>query len=184
MIKLHYTALILLSIFIYANCTASQSEQSFWVSLGIGSTLKAFDENHSGISAGVIGNYQYSRNLLSLQMIYNSEMRSLAYNPRPNLSISHISLIYSRLLQGKDYLLSAGIGPGYNTFIERGGLVKDNWPSASEYEKLVSHHIGMIMVAQAFLHGSLFGFGIDYFININKKKTMSGFLICLRFGKF
>lgn len=71
-----------------------------------------------------------------------------------------------------------------NPFIERGGLAKDNWPSASEYEKLVSHHIGMIMAAQAFLHGSLFGFGIDYFININKKKTMSGFLICLRLGRF
>ncbi len=71
-----------------------------------------------------------------------------------------------------------------NPFIERGGLVKDNWPSTSEYEKLVSHHIGMIGAAQAFLHGSLFGFGIDYFIYINKKKTMSGFLICLRLGKF
>jgi len=182
--KLQYAVLILLYIFIHVNCTASQSKQSFWVSLGIGSTFKAFDDNHSGISAGVIGNYKYAKNLISLQMISNSEMRSLAYNPRPNLSISHISLILSKLLQGKDYLLSAGIGSGYNTFIERGELVKDNWPSASEYEKLVSHNIGMIVATQAFLHGSVFGFGVDYFININKKKTMSGFLFCLRFGKF
>lgn len=184
MMKLQYTILTIIYIFIHADCSASSSEQAFWVSLGIGSTFKAFADNHSGISTGVIGNYKYTKNLLSFQIISNSEMRSLAYNPRPNLSINHIGLIYSRFLKGKGYLLTAGAGPGYNNFIERGELIKDKWPSASEYEKLVSHNLGIIVATQAFLHGSIFGFGIDYFININKKKTISGFLFCLRLGRF
>jgi len=165
-------------------CFASSPDNSTWLSLGLGSTFKAFDDNHSGISIGMIGQYQFQKNILSLQLISNTELRSLAYNPRPNLSISHISILYSRLVKGKNSILAVGVGPGYVKFIERGDLIKDNWPSASEYEKLVHHHLGAIVNAQALIFGSIFGLGINYYVNLNPKQIFSGFLVCLHFGKF
>jgi len=164
-------------------CNSESLEKSKFVSIGFGSTLKAFEGNHSGISIGITGQYQMKKDIVSLQFVSNGESRSLAYNPRPNLSISHFGILYSKFRRSPENIISIGAGPALVRFTDRGDLIKDNYPSASEYEKIVSNYFGFIIHGQALAFRKI-GIGLNLYANINSRNTFLGFFISLYFGKF
>ena len=180
-----YQLIILIIILFQTICYASESKKMIWISIGGGKTLKAFSDNHSGLSFGLIGNREYGKNLISFQMISNFEFRYLGYMPSPIESINHIGILYSKYKKEKDYLISAGIGPSWVNFIERGKLIQDDWISASIYEKKVSHTVGLLINAQVILiANSVFGIGFHPYININTKQMYCGVICGLQIGNF
>lgn len=176
-----YTLLLVIS----SLCHASGNISSNWISFGLGSSINAFPEDHSELSGSISYQFQVKKNTILIQSIYNTEYYSGGDTPNPNLSISHTSIILSRYINTqKGFFLSLGTGPSYNRFIERGKLRKENWPSASIYDKIISDNFGANLITQVIFFSSHVGFGISAYRNVNTKRSFTGYLFRLDFGEF
>jgi hypothetical protein len=154
-----------------------------WISIGSGLTYNSFEGRQSGLSFGFSGHYEYQKRLFTLQYIGTGELGTGEITARPFRSTSHFGILYSAFKKFPETIVSFGIGPSFTRFRERGELISNNSPSASEYEKIISNKFGFIFNGQAFIYVK-HGLGINLYANLNTKNSFVGLLFSLHFGKF
>jgi hypothetical protein len=152
-------------------------EFTYWLSAGVGGSSYGF-------SGGLSISAQSGRSMLSIRYISSSRYGEGwlgGYTSSEN--VWDISPLYGFIAKGKWGYASVSGGIGLVGGTKHGQyLGSANW--INTYEKVPLTTIGIPLEAQLFFTPfSAFGIGVNGFANLNPKRSYSGILICLQWGK-
>ena len=183
----------LLCFFVHAqpngpDVTLDHTPSVFWLNGGAGFGLLGFTYDGGAY-------YQNEKTIVGLRYLRTDQISLELWSeqdigiPRPLESVWEIDAFVGKKFFDRGFTISLITGINISGGIQRGNLIKlhgwdntnDTYSSYDEYQHLTRIALGLpIEVRLAYTPWQYYDLGISYIININSRKSLTGFLVSFR----